>query len=466
MSATTVTETGATGAKGPTAEPDAPPGPRGLASIAAAVDFARDPWMAPQRLARRYGDVVALPLPFADVVLLSHPDHLAHVAVKHPERYKRSDWVTENMKPIGANVRFFAFETDDAAWSRGRKLLQPHFTQKALVELGRLFTEAITEQVGGWQVFADRGEPVDLQDQLKALTLSVLMNSMFSHRVQHDEMQRLARQLKVGMEGATVRTLLWWLPRWVPRPLSRRYASVEQDLDRYLDAMIARRRAQPIDTADVLGTLLAARYEDGEPLEDEKLRAEMTGMVVGGFETTAAALTWSFALLTTHRNVEERLRAEVDALAGAPVTPAHMDELPFVRACFDEAQRLQGGLVINPKVAAVDDEIGGYRIAAGTTVVNSNITLHRDPRFWSDPDRYDPERWLRDDVPREAYWPFGRGSRMCLGMRMAYIEAVLTLASAYQRYDFALPPGYKLRPQYRMSMGLKGGLPMTLSPRA
>jgi cytochrome P450 len=143
-----------------------------------------------------------------------------------------------------------------------------------------------------------------------------------------------------------------------------------------------------------------------------------------------------------------------------------MERLPFVRACFDEAQRLQGGLVFNPKIALADDVIGGYRIPAGATVLNSNITLGRDVRFWgADADRFRPARWLEDETPTAAFQNFSRGRRMCLGKRMAYIEATLTIATAYQRYRFTAPPGWRPQHAYQMSVGVKGGVNLELTAR-
>jgi enediyne biosynthesis protein E7 len=113
----------------------------------------------------------------------------------------------------------------------------------------------------------------------------------------------------------------------------------------------------------------------------------------------------------------------------------------------------------------VDDEIGGYPIEKGTTVLFSTLTLQRDPRFWPEPDRFNPDRFLRNEVHKDAYMPFGQGPRMCIGWRMAYIEAILTITTAYQRYRFEVPKHWRPIHEYRMSMGLKGGLPVTITRR-
>jgi cytochrome P450 len=441
-----------------------PPGPSGRAAVRWFARLARDPWSTPAALIARYGDVVRLPVPFTEVVLLGHPDHIAHVNLKAPGRYERAPMVTETMRVQGSPHHASWFEDDDAEWERGRKLLQPHFTQKALTQLGALFTEAVVDEVDAWGTAADTGDPYDLTDPLKELALAVLYNGMFSQRISADEMPGLLHDLDQRMLATTARTAMSPLPAWVPRPLDRRGGLADDRLDAYLRRIVERRQAHPVETTDLLNVLLHATYDDGTPLEDHKVRTEMLFLVIGGHETTAAALAWAFALLATHPAVSDRLRDEVDALGGVAVGPQHMADLPFVTACFDEAARLQGGLVFNPKRAVVDDEIGGYRIARGTTVIHSNLALHRDPRFWgTDAGAFRPDRWLGDEpIDNAAFQNFGRGRRMCLGKRLAYIEAVLTLATAFQRYRFEAPPGWAPRHHYRMSMGVKGGVPLKL----
>ena len=443
-----------------------PPGPRGRAAIASAAAFARDPWFFPEQIRGRYGDIARLPMPFADLILLSNPEHLAHVNLKAADRYQRAPMTTDAMRAQGSPHHASWFDHDDQEWARGRQLLQPHFTQKALVELGELFTEAIVDEVDGWGKAADRSQPFDLTDPLRQLALAVLYNAMFSQRISTELMPTLLKNLDDRMLATTVRTALFSLPAWIPRPLHTRGARADAWLDDHLAGMLNRRRASSIETTDLLNVLIGAKYDDGRALEDAKIRTEMLFLVIGGHETTAAALTWAFAFLATRPEIAERVYAEVDALDGKRLGPADMDKLPFVRACFDEAQRLQGGLVFNPKRALVDDEIGGYRIPAGATVVNSNISLHRDERFWgTDARSYRPDRWLDGEIQNSAFLTFGRGQRMCLGKRMAYIEAVLTIATAFQRYRITAKPGLKLVHKYRMSVTVKGGVPVLLHSR-
>ncbi len=438
-----------------------PPGPSGVKGAGALARLIRDPWLYPLKLTQKYGDIVSIPTPFVKTIYVGHPDWVDHALVQNPDRYRRSDMVAKQMVPPKLGHNFFAF-ADDPEWRRGRSLYRPSFTQKNLAELGDLFTASVTAQVDSWAHAHGAAEGyLDIEEMTRKLALIVLFNAMFDEYLSPRmlEASMIKKAISFGMLATTARVGMYSFPAWVPRPFQRRMDSMLEMIMGGADQLIEMRRRHPTERTDILNLLINATYDDGSPLENDKIAVEIAGMIVGGHETTAAALAWTFALVSGHPEIERRLIAEVDSLDGKPVTVADMARLPLARACFDEAQRLQGGLVINPKTALVDDEMGGYRIAAGTTILYSSLALQRDPRFWPEPNRYNPDRFLNNEADLRAFVPFGRGQRLCLGMRMAYIEAVLTIATAYQRYRFELPKGYEPRHQYRMSMGLKGGLP-------
>jgi len=441
---------------------DAPPGPTGVAGGAVLAKLARDPWFTPLELTKKYGDVVSIPTPFVKTVYMSHPDLIEHVLVKHPDRYRRSDMVSEQMVPPGfGGHNFFAF-SDDEEWRRGRSLYRPHFTQRHLAGLSDLFTESVESQVREWGSIR---ETFDLAERTRELALVVLFNAVFDEYISERVLQQTEPIARSIMLGTTARVAMYSLPSWVPRPFQKSTRRGISSMLAVADHVIETRRRHPTDRPDVLNLLIGATYDDGRPLENDKIAVELMGLVVGGHETTAAALAWTFALVAGHPDIERRVVEEVEALGDGSIGVGDMPKLPLVRACFDEAQRLQGGLVINPKTAVVDDELGGYLIRKGTTVLYSSLAMQRDPRFWTEPNEFRPDRFIDGEADMRAFIPFGRGKRVCLGMQMAYIEAVLTIATAFREYKFSIPPGYRPRHQYRMSMGLKGGLPVTVTPR-
>jgi cytochrome P450 len=166
---------------------------------------------------------------------------------------------------------------------------------------------------------------------------------------------------------------------------------------------------------------------------------------------------------TLHRYVQAA-RDEVDALGGHLVEYQDLDRLPYLRACLDEGLRLQAppGML---RTAVEDDEIGGYLIPERSHVLVCPYGLHQDPRFWTAPKRFDPDRFLTGTVNRNAFIPFNTGPRKCLGYRLAYIDGVMTLATILARYTLETRPGWTPKPKMRISTGLAGGLPVRLSTR-
>ncbi|WP_234803210.1 cytochrome P450, partial [Mycobacteroides abscessus] len=241
------------------------------------------------------------------------------------------------------------------------------------------------------------------------------------------------------------------------------FMSVDRRLTRRL---IQQRRKNPIETPDLLSLLLEASYDDGSQLSERDLSMELMILMAGGYETVVASLSWTLALLLGHPEHLRRLYAEVDGLAGALPTPDDLPKLAWAKACFDEGQRLQGH-PLNPRFAMDDDVIGGYFIPKHTIVGPSLYSIHRDPRWWTDPDTYDPNRFM-DEVaarsrPRLAFMPFGSGRHHCLGTGMAYMNAQFLLAIIFQRYRLALPEGWKPKHHFNFSVTLEGGLPVTLT---
>jgi cytochrome P450 len=221
-----------------------------------------------------------------------------------------------------------------------------------------------------------------------------------------------------------------------------------------------------VDRGDLLSMLLLAQDEEGDGggMTDVHLRDEVMTLLLAGHETTANALTWAFYLLSQNPGAEERLHRELDAVLGG--RPATTDDLPALgqaERVFAESMRLYPPAWGLGRRVVRDIEIGGFRVAAGSLVSVSPFVTHRDPRFWPDPLRFDPDRFLPEAKaarPRFAYFPFGGGSRQCIGEPFAWMEGVLVLATLAQKWRFTLAPGHPvetqalvtLRPRYGMRM--------------
>jgi cytochrome P450 len=438
-----------------------PPGPRGLPGLGVAPQFARDLYGFLPSLARDYGDVVRVPLPGVEMILLSHPGHVNHVMNRHMARYWKGDRNAEIVdgQPLSLPVR----EGDD--WKRVRRALNPKFNDAALSALHDAMADEIERGLDVFAAHAATAMPLELQAELNVLVMSVLLRAMFTTRMPRADVERYVATLTDHGFAMGWRMAMHGMPAVIPRPRQRAGRAAAAWFHGHLDAMIAARKAQPLTTPDLLSSLLDARLDDGTPLPHAEVRSELATLLFAGFETTASALTWTFTLLGLNPGALAEARAEVDALGGRRPAFDQVGELTYLRACFDEAQRLQGGPFYNRSPIA-DDEIGGYRIPKDCTVVISPYGLHRDPRFWRDPERYDPRRFLDDDIDKYAFIPFNVGPRRCIGMRLAYHEALLVLVAVLQRYDLQLPAGFVPRHQFHMATGIKGGVPVTVAPRA
>lgn len=441
-----------------------PPGPN-LAELA--LISARQPrnriYTVLPEIARRYGDVADFPIPLPGwtVTLVSHPDHVDHIMTRHHMRYVKFEATRELV--VGEPPALPLLEGEE--WKRTRRPLNPYFGEKALAAVSPSMAAAVTERVDAWAKHVSSGEWVNLEHELGAVVMDGLMRSMFSMTLDSEKLDKYVEAVRDYGFYVISRAAMYLFPGFVPRPFRRRGEAAKNYLLSELDQFIAKRRAEGSrPEPDVLDVLLSMSFEGSPQYQYRRLRSELSGLVFAGFETTAEALAWTAGLLWRNPSALAKAYAEVDALGGAPIEYAHLEKLPYLRACFDEAQRIQAAPA-NIRTATEDDEIGGYFIPKGSHVLISPYGLHRDPRFWTNPETFEPGRFLTDAINRNAFIPFNIGPRKCMGSRMAYIEGVMTLAVILQCYTFKIRGGWAPKHQLRVSTGLADGLPVRIFQR-
>ncbi|HTU89112.1 MAG TPA: cytochrome P450, partial [Gemmataceae bacterium] len=337
-------------------------------------------------------------------------------------------------------------------WLRQRRLIQPVFQRERILSYAPDMTACALRLIDSWH----DGEVRDLHAEMRKLTLAIATKTLFGADAS-DQSEAVGRALHDAMGTFGQRFFrLIRIPESVPTPGNWRIRKAIRRLDNILYGLINQRRAEK-QQKDLLSILLHARYEsDGSGMTDKQLRDEAMTLFLAGHETTALALAWGWYLLAQHPEVVEKLQAELhQALGGRTPTAADLPNLPYTDIIVQEVMRLYPPAYAIGRQAIQSCTIGGYSVPAGGTILMSQWVVHRDPRYFDDPERFYPERWadgLAKRLPRYAYFPFGGGQRVCIGNSFALMELPLLLATIAQRFNFSLPPGPAVLPRPQLTL--------------
>ncbi len=425
------------------------PGP-GIGKLALMFARRRDPFQLLADCVSEYGDLYSLPLGPGGTTVVNNPEHIGSWLLDY-SKYHKGVMSRALVPALGESIPV----ADGDQWKQNRKALNPAFARRNLNGIAQILRDAVDDVMDRWDRLADAGEVVDVYRELSILTMTAVQRSMFSSSVSDDEVPELIDHFRVQTEFMGGLMMTFWAPSWVPAPRAREGRRAVAAIRRRIEAAIVDRRANPTDSSDILNTLL------GMELDHENLVDQLIGLWFGGFDTTASALAWTVALLSQNPDAMEALRAEADAYTGDFGSFADLADLPYAKAAFDEAQRIQGALLLT-RQALEEDEIGGYYIAKGSQVGVSAYTINQHPALWDNPERYDPMRWLDERKERQhrfQFVQFGGGPRHCIGVGLAYMEAQFVLTKIAQRFHIQPVPGWMPRHQFHLSVGLQGGLP-------
>ncbi len=411
-----------------------PPGP-GLAGAAAFVRAAAAGSILSYftDLAARYGPVASVPLGPQRIVFASDPALVEDVLVTRQHVFVRDTGALLLRELVGVGL----LTTDDPAHLARRRLMQPAFHRARVAHYGAIVVDETERVLASWGA----GDRVDVGVEMARLTLAAVGAALFGTSLR-DGASEIAHVLaSVTARGGALAALLALagplvgpLRRAFPNRASLLFPRERARLEAIVAPLVARERGAG-GSDDLLGMLLAARDEDGRGLADAAIRNEICMLVLAGHETTANALTWTFALLARHPEVETKLHAEIDAVCGARAPVAgDLPQLTYTAAVFDEALRLYPPAPAFARRPTHDIELGGYRIPTGASVFVSPYVMQRDPRFFPEPLTFRPERKSATNVTKFAFFPFGGGSKMCIGEPFARMEASLVIATIAQRF--------------------------------
>jgi cytochrome P450 len=410
--------------------------------------------------AQRYGDIVLFKVGNERIYLLNHPDFIRDVLVTNQKNFTKSRALVRAKKVLGEGL----LTSEGEFHLRQRRLAQAAFHRDRIAAYARSMVACAERTRSRWKT----GETLDIHEEMMRLTLAIVAQTLFSADVE-GEAAEIGEALTTTFAAFNIGVLPFSeLIEMLPLPYMKRFNSARARLDATIYRIIDDRRASGEDKGDLLSMLLVAQDEaaDGGAMTDLQIRDEAMTIFLAGHETTANALTWTWYLLSQHPEVEARFHRELEAIEGRLPTPDDFTRLPYTRMILAESMRLYPPAWAVGRRAIADFEIGGYRVPARSMVLTSQYITHRDPRFYSVPERFDPDRWLPEAVaarPKFAYFPFGGGTRICIGEHFAWMEGVLVLATIGQSYRLRytrtkapeIDPKITLRPRDGMPMRIE-----------
>lgn len=441
-----------------------PPGPKGMPIVGSLPEFRKGPLQFLRRVAEEHGDFAFYRMGPYNMYFVNRPDLIRDVLVTHADKFGQGRVVERARMLIGEGL----LTSEGQFHLRQRRLVQPAFHRERLAGYSAAMVDCGVRMREAWRP----GLPINVQDEMMKLTLNVIARTMFSTEME-SEAEEIGQAMAVvlGMFELVLLPFSEYL-EYLPIPAMFRFKRAHARLDRTIFGMIRERRASGLDRGDLLSMLLLAQDDqgDGGTMTDQQVRDEALTIFLAGHETTANALTWTWYLLSQHPEVEAKLHAELDTvLAGR--TPG-LDDIPHLRyteMVLSEVMRLYPPAWAIGRRVMKDLSIDGHGIPTGSLVIISPYVLHRHPRYYPDPDRFDPERWTpeaREARPKDSYLPFSTGVRRCIGERFAWMEGVLLIATLAQKWRLHLLPGQVIEPRPLITLRMKYGLKMEAVQRS
>jgi cytochrome P450 len=420
-----------------------------------------------QQLVRDYGDIVHYKIGWNHIVFLNHPEYIREILVVQNDNFIKERTVRRSKMLLGEGM----ITAEGAAHRAQRQIVQPAFHRQRIPEYAAAIVEHGMRVRESWR----DGEQRDVAVDMMHLTLQVIADTLFATDLR-DEVDELADAINRIMGLYNFLVMLpaaEWLVHARPPGLAA-FVRARKRIDSVVYRMIAahRRRmaeARESNGASLLDLMLAAST-DRSVGSEKSLRDQVITIFLAGYETVANALAWTWFLLAQNPECEKRLHEEIDReLQGR--LPAY-DDIPRLRyseMVLAESMRLYPPAWAMGRYARADFHLGEYFLPAKTTVLMSQFLMHRDPRYFPDPLRFDPERFSPEAKSRRArftYFPFGAGARQCIGESFAWIESILLLATISQKWKLRLVPGQTIEPEPLITLRPKDGLRMQIEARS
>ena len=434
-----------------------PPGPR---SPLLTLRFQKDTPSFLCKTRDQFGDCASFFLGGELFITAFAPEMVHEVTVSKQHQFIKGVGFDRMRKVLGTGL----LTNEEPIHLRHRRLMQSPFHISKISEYATIMLNLTQKHISRWR----NQEVIALGPEMMSLTFDIVADILFGADIS-GETDTVQRAMHVAIDRIE-RTMLPGLERFdnLPIPYFRKFGSAANELHEVATRIVTERVKNNIKRADLLGILLEATTPDGERLSPREVSDETLTLILSGHETTANVLTWTFAYLSEHPDYWEKLADEAESIFSKQHDENFARELlaaPIAGSIFNEVLRLCPPVWIAPRRALDDVTLGNVEIVKGSHVLISQFVTHRDPRYFQNPDEFIPERWVdgfEKSLPRGAYFPFGAGTRKCLGDQFALLEGRIIILEIARRMRLSLVSDFP-KAEPRATYRPKGRVPMKVT---
>ena len=436
-----------------------PPGPKSKFPLDHLFSYRRDSIGFLKKIAREYGDIVHFKMGPIRIILLNHPDYIKEVLTVQHRNFVKGRPLEMAKELLGEGL----LTSEGEFHKRHSRMIQPAFHRNMIESYVPAVIKCISQMMNRWE----DGMKTDMKDEMTHMSIAIAGKSLFNADIA-EEAPEISNALDTatGLFGRISLPFSEWLLK-LPLPGNLRFYKAKQRLDDTIRRMIEERRQNKMNNGDLLSILLRSQDENGNGgLSEQEIRDEAITLFLTAFDTTSTALTWTWYLLSQNPEAEAALHKELDSVLNGRLPVAEdIPNLKYCRMVFGESMRLYPPSYVIPRQAIGDFAIDKYIVPRGSIVLMSPYLVQRDPRFYADPEKFDPCEWDKHTHglnSKYEYFPFSRGPRSCIGEPFAWMLGTLAIALVAQSWRLKLVPGHpvellpliNLRPKYGMKMTL------------
>ena len=436
-----------------------------LRSLADSRAMAANPVEVLSQYTEQYGDTFRFYLGgIKEAIVTTDPAVIQHVLKTNADNYQKSEI---QVKRMGHFLGKGLLTTHGEAWKTQRRLIQKGFDRRLLDALSTIMQDSLAESLREFDSQIQAGA-VDIYPHLMKMTFAMVARSLFGAKLKDEDINLVSDTICTVQEFIVRQTIQPYLNPWFAASGElRRHEEMRARADSVLMAYIQQRRHQE-PGQDLLQTLMDARYSDGEGMSDELVLSESMQLLVAGHETSSNSLSWLLYLLSSRPECLEQVRQEFDSVLGdAPLNHADLPRLEFTTQVIQEGLRLYPPFWMIDRMAVEDDRVGDVAIPRGSTVIVYVYGAHHAPRYWENPESFDPRRFVKGHEKLRqpfTYLPFGGGPRVCIGNHYAMLQVLMILSHVVRKYDFELVPGQTITERAMVILRPKHGIRMTFTP--